>query len=101
MPKKFAFIGAGSLGFTRGLVKDILTFPAFSDATISLMDVDAERLMWVKKSVEKIVAAGKYPARVEATMDRRAALKGALTTIFFASRARRFIRWRSDPSTRG
>ena len=24
---KIAFIGAGSLGFTRGLVRDILTFP--------------------------------------------------------------------------
>lgn len=77
MPKKFAFIGAGSLGFTRGLAKDILTFPPFRDATIALMDVDAQRLAWVKKAVEKIVAAGKYPARVETTMDRREALKGA------------------------
>ena len=32
MPKKIAFIGAGSFGFTRTLVKDILTFPALADA---------------------------------------------------------------------
>ena len=29
-----AFIGGGSFGFTRALVKDILTFPAFADAEI-------------------------------------------------------------------
>jgi alpha-galactosidase len=28
---KLAFIGAGSFGFTRSLVKDILTFPALAD----------------------------------------------------------------------
>ena len=40
---KIAFIGAGSLGFTRELVRDILTFPLLKDAMISLMD-DAENL---------------------------------------------------------
>ena len=30
---KITFIGAGSFGFTRGLVKDILTFPLLSDAS--------------------------------------------------------------------
>ena len=40
---KIAFIGAGSLGFTRGLVRDMLTFPLLRDATISLMDIDPER----------------------------------------------------------
>ena len=34
--KKFAFIGGGSFGFTRKLVKDLLTFPAFADAEIAL-----------------------------------------------------------------
>lgn len=38
--KKFAFIGGGSFGFTRNLVKDLLTFPAFRDAHIVLMDID-------------------------------------------------------------
>jgi len=35
---KVAFVGAGSLGFTRGLVRDLLTFPLLRDATIALMD---------------------------------------------------------------
>ena len=77
MPKKFAFIGAGSLGFTRGLVKDILTFDAFKDAEICLMDIDETRLKYSKQGVARIIEAGKYPATVTATMDRAEALKGA------------------------
>ncbi len=41
---KITFIGAGSLGFTRGLVRDVLTFPLLQDATLCLMDIDRERL---------------------------------------------------------
>jgi alpha-galactosidase len=41
---KITFIGAGSLGFTRGLVRDLLSFPLLQDATITLMDIDQERL---------------------------------------------------------
>jgi len=74
---KIAFIGAGSLGFTRGLVRDVLTFPLLKDATLALMDINAERLEFAQKSVQRIVDMGKYPARVEATMDRVEALKGA------------------------
>ena len=85
---KITFIGAGSLGFTHELVRDILTFPLLEDTTISLMDIDAERLEWAKKGVEKLIAAGKRPAKVEATLDRVEALKGAdvvLTTILAGS----------------
>ena len=39
---KITFIGAGSLGFTAGLVRDILTFPLLQDATLSLMDINTE-----------------------------------------------------------
>ena len=74
---KIAFIGAGSLGFTRGLVRDILTFPLLKDATLSLMDIDAERLEFAQKAVQRIVDLGEYPATVEATMDRAEALRGA------------------------
>jgi alpha-galactosidase len=74
---KIAFIGAGSLGFTRGLVRDILTFPLLADATLSLMDIDPERLDFAQRSVGKIVTMGDYPAKVEATMDRVEALKDA------------------------
>ncbi len=81
---KIAFIGAGSLGFTRGLARDILTFPLLEDATLSLMDIDVDRLDFIERSVNRIVEMGRYPARVEATTDRARALDGAdfvLTTI--------------------
>jgi alpha-galactosidase len=74
---KIAFIGAGSLGFTRGLVRDLLTFPSMRDATIALMDIDRERLAFADRAVRTIVERGKYPAKVVATMDRKAALRGA------------------------
>jgi alpha-galactosidase len=74
---RITFIGAGSLGFTRKLVRDILTFPLLRDATLVLMDVDAERLEFSYKACQRIVELGHYPARVEATMDRVEALKGA------------------------
>ena len=77
MKKKFAFIGAGSLEFTRDLVGDILTFPAFSDCEIALMDINPARLKYAKAACEKIVSKGQYPASVTATADREEALRGA------------------------
>jgi len=76
MPK-ITFIGAGSFGFTRKLVKDILTFPLLEGSEIALMDIDAERLDFAQRAVTRIVEAGEYPARVTATMDRAEALRGA------------------------
>jgi alpha-galactosidase len=75
--KKFTFIGAGSFGFTRGLVKDILSFPSFSNAVITLMDLDEERLSFITRAIEKIVKAGNYGAKIIATKNRAEALEGA------------------------
>ena len=57
--KKFAFIGAGSFVFTRGLIRDILSFPAFADCTLALMDVNDERLAYIKQAVDRIIEEGK------------------------------------------
>ncbi|KIL40995.1 alpha-mannosidase [Gordoniibacillus kamchatkensis] len=75
--KKIAFIGAGSLVFTKNLVRDLLTFPAFADCTIALMDINPERLGYAKSAVDNIIAAGGYRAAVVATTDRIEALSGA------------------------
>lgn len=75
--KKFAFIGGGSFGFTRKLVTDLLTFPAFADAHIALMDIDEERLDAIYRGVRKIIAAGHYPATVTKGTCRAEALEGA------------------------
>lgn len=84
--RKFAFIGAGSLQFTSNVMRDLLTFPAFSDCEIALMDCNPENLECIRRVCEKIKAAMNCPnCRVTATLDRAEALKGAdgvLCTVF-------------------
>lgn len=75
--KKITFIGAGSFDFTRELVRDILTYDAFKDAHICLMDIDPQKLSYIEKACHKIKAAGNYPVTIEATLDREKALEGA------------------------
>ncbi len=85
---KIAFIGAGSLGFTVKLVRDILTFPLLQDAVIALMDVDAERLEFARTAVTRLIQASGHSVSVFATLDRVEALRGAnvvLTTILAGS----------------
>jgi len=84
MAKKIVFIGSGSLVFTRNLVRDLLTFDAFRDAEIALVDINETNLALSKKAVDGIVTRGNYPAKVIATTDRREVLKdadGVVTTI--------------------
>ena len=84
--RKFAFIGAGSLQFTSSVMRDLLTFPAFSDCEIALMDCNPENLECIRRVCEKIKVAMNCPnCRVTATLDRAEALKGAdgvLCTVF-------------------
>jgi alpha-galactosidase len=77
MPR-IAFIGAGSTVFTRNLVGDVLGLPELRDTTtFALMDVDPERLRTSEIVAARLVEAHGAKARVEATLDRRAALDGA------------------------
>ena len=76
MPK-ITFIGAGSFGFTRTLVRDILTFPLLERSTLCLMDIDPQRLDFSRRAVQRIVDQGGYLAKVETTLDRQAALRDA------------------------
>lgn len=76
--KIITFIGAGSFSFTRFLVKDILSFPALSDAEIRLMDINQERLDFVERECNRLKEKGKYPCTIKTYLnDRRAALEGA------------------------
>jgi alpha-galactosidase len=40
---RVAFIGAGSVVFTKNLLGDILAFPELHDVEIALHDIDADR----------------------------------------------------------
>jgi len=74
---KITFIGAGSVEFTGMLLGDILAYPELQGATISLHDIDPERLE-VATGVARAIAAdlGAAP-EIEGHADRRAALEDA------------------------
>ena len=81
---KIAFIGVGSVVFTRNLCSDILLTPVLQDCTISLMDIDPVRLERSRKLVQAIIDRRGLKAFVEATMDRRRRLRmpGTLSRPF-------------------
>lgn len=79
--KQITFIGAGSFLFTRSLVRDILTFPAFEGVHFSLMDIDEEKLAIAARQVQRIIDEGHYHATVSATTDRTEAIKGSDAVI--------------------
>ena len=56
MPK-ITFLGAGSTVFAKNLIGDILSFPELTDATISLHDIDAERLRTSEIVAHKVAEA--------------------------------------------
>ena len=77
MSIKIAFIGAGSIGFTRNLVRDLLTVPEFSDCAIAFTDISKQNLDMVYKLVKRDIEANTLPVRLSATTDRREALRDA------------------------
>lgn len=84
--KKFAFIGAGSLLFTSNTMRDLLTFPAFRDCEIALMDINRYNLDRIYQVCQKIREAMNCPdCKITVTTDRKEALRGAdgvLCTVF-------------------
>src|SRR5690242_15030060 len=77
MPLKIAMIGAGSIGFTRRLMQDILAVPELRDTTFALTDLSKPNLEMVTRLCKRDIAGNKLPAKVVATTDRRAALADA------------------------
>src|SRR6266496_2346340 len=74
---KIAFIGAGSVEFTRNVLSDLLTSPDLGPLAISLHDIDGERLETAAKMARWIAARTGAVVRIEAYLERRAALDGA------------------------
>ncbi len=74
---RIAFIGAGSVEFTKNLLGDILSFPELQDAEIALHDIDPERLAVGEAMARYTAGALGARPRIEAHLDRRSALAGA------------------------
>ena len=72
-----AFLGAGSAVFTRELLAGILGYPELRGATLSLHDIDPERLATAAAIARYTAGQLGAAPRIRASLDRRAALDGA------------------------
>ena len=81
MSFKVAFIGAGSIGFTRGLLADILTVPEFSDIEIAFTDINPDNLRMVTQLCQRDIDENGLNIKIKATLDRREAFKDAKYVI--------------------
>lgn len=73
---RIAFIGAGSVVFTQGLLADLFGFDDLGELHIALHDIDPERLRTATAAASTIaVGLGARPT-ISAHLDRRAALAG-------------------------
>jgi alpha-galactosidase len=77
MPIRIAMIGAGSIGFTRRLMRDILAVPELTDATFAMTDISQQNLDMVAQLCRRDIQANNLPAKVETTTDRRRAIAEA------------------------
>jgi len=75
---KVVVIGAGSIGFTRGILRDILCVPEFKDSVeFSFTDISRSNLDMVYRLCKRDIAANNLKTRLSATTNRRTALQGA------------------------
>ncbi|MFI6348587.1 alpha-glucosidase/alpha-galactosidase [Streptomyces sp. NPDC050560] len=74
---KIAFIGAGSVVFTQGLLADIFAFPELRDVHVALHDIDPERLATAEGAARVLARERGAAPTVTAHAERRPALEGA------------------------
>ncbi|MDF2705127.1 MAG: glycoside hydrolase family 4 [Nonomuraea muscovyensis] len=74
---RIVFLGAGSVEFTKNVLSDILSFPELGESTLILHDIDPDRLATAEAMAIWMAGELGRPAKVEARLDRRAALDGA------------------------
>jgi alpha-galactosidase len=81
---KIVLIGAGSHGFSKNLITDIISYPELRDSTITLMDIAEGPLELIAAFAKKLVAQQGFKTKIDSTTNRREALAGAnyvFTTI--------------------
>ncbi|GAA2481545.1 alpha-glucosidase/alpha-galactosidase [Winogradskya humida] len=72
-----AFLGAGSVVFTRELLADILSFDELRGVTLALHDIDAERLETAEAIARRTASQLGAEPVITTSLDRRAVLDGA------------------------
>jgi alpha-galactosidase len=74
---KISIIGAGSVVFSLGLVKDLCLTESLAGSQICFMDIDEERLDMIYRLGTRYAGELGADLRFEKTLDRSAALQGA------------------------
>jgi len=92
---KIVLMGAGSAQFALTTVYDIVRSEELHGSTLSMVDIDMERLDRSKKLVDQLNKKFKSGLKVEKTLDRKEALEGA-EFIISAVEVDRFNRWKLD-----
>ena len=77
MSFKITFIGAGSVGFTRTLLRDLLTVPEFHNLEVAFTDISAHNLDMVRQLCQRDIDENGLKIKIVATTNRREALKNA------------------------
>lgn len=98
--KKIVILGAGSYNFSRGISRDIFTYPALADSHIVLVDLpEGEQYMSAaEKFIQRVIDKGGYSGKVESTFDRRYALKDADAVLITIRNDLKIETWERDIS---
>jgi len=76
-PLKISIIGAGSAGFSLGLVKDVCLTPNLAGSLISFMDVDPDRLEMIQELAARYAREVGSDLRFESTQNRQDSIRDA------------------------
>ncbi|MEH7120315.1 alpha-glucosidase/alpha-galactosidase [Neobacillus vireti] len=77
MSFKVAFIGAGSIGFTRGLLRDLLSVPEFKRIEVAFTDINSRNLQMVTELCQRDIKENGLDIQIQSTLNRREALRDA------------------------
>jgi alpha-galactosidase len=95
--KRFVLIGAGSLVFGEGLMKDVVLSPHLAGSTVALVDLNERKLDLMVGVAQRMIEQQESDIRLEATTERREVLADAdyvITTISVGGQAA----WEKDLS---
>jgi len=77
MSFKVAFIGAGSIGFTRGLLRDLLAVPEFNQIEVAFTDINPQNLQMVTELCQRDINENGLDIQIQSTLNRREAIRDA------------------------
>jgi len=77
MSFKVAFVGAGSIGFTRNLLTDLMSVPEFRDVEVAFTDINQKNLDMVTRLCQRDLDSNGVGIKIQAGVDRRTAFRDA------------------------